>query len=94
MQFGPIGPGDTNSVSIIEGVGSTAGIFFLPAGVEYGSILNSITQNNQCVYKINSSNCSCSSIAAVHEIQKTVALKIMPNPSTGIFTLQSHNELG
>jgi len=94
LQFSTINNGDS-AVSIIEGVGSTLGLFFSNQGVEYGSVLTSNMQNSQCIYKAYMASCSCSSIAGISIFDtQTDVITIAPNPTFGNFTLQSQKKLG
>ncbi len=82
--FGAAGGNGDPSVSMIEGIGSTSGLLcaFECQGVEEGSVLNGMTQNNQLDYSKNTGLCNF----GVGMKEYKMNWEIFPNPTTGVIS--------
>jgi len=74
------------SVSLIEGIGSTSGLFEPLCPFEVMGILVCFSQNNQTLYPDSTSTCSIAS--GINEIKTTPVVKISPNPFINQITVQ------
>ena len=73
--------------SLIEGIGSTMGLFLpLDQGVEHGSTLQCFSHNGQTLYP--NSTGSCNFDVGINNIIHQNDFSISPNPTSGIFNVQ------
>jgi hypothetical protein len=85
--------GDSNYVSIIEGIGSTFGLTYplMPPG-EAGSTLNCFSQNNVTLFINPQGNCDLT--LSVKELSiPSSSFQISPNPNSSSFTIQPSNNI-
>lgn len=73
--------------SIIEGIGSTAGLLGQHCSFEYFSYLTCFVQNGQTLYPDTITNCQL--ITQVKEVKFTAPFSISPNPFSTHATLQT-----
>ncbi len=88
--FGAAGGNGDASISMIEGIGSTAGIFCAIEcqGVEEGSLLNGFMQNNLLDYNKNTGICNF----GVGVKEYNVNMGVFPNPTTGILSIPENTK--
>jgi len=80
--------GDSAYCAIVEGIGSTKGLFMLsPTFNPDYQDLDCFMQNGKPQYP-DTINCSIVPVS-IEEYQEDVSINISPNPSTGIFTINS-----
>jgi hypothetical protein len=83
------GSWDSNYVQLIDGIGSTFGLFsLLVPPFEGGCGLNSYCENNIVLYGYPNSTCDLE-VGIAESQNPNEIISISPNPSTGIFTINS-----
>jgi len=87
--LGSTNSSDSNYVQLIEGIGSTFGLFSpLSPPFEGGCILNCFLENNSVEY--TNPNCNCDLTLELFEKENSnKIISISPNPSTGIFNINA-----
>ena len=87
--------GDSNYVSLIEGVGSTFGLIYqLTPPFESGSTLNCFSQNNVTLYTNLNGNCDTTlSIKKTKNSLANIQIAIYPNPNNGSFIIEPSNNV-